>query len=120
MLNGIEIAIKEILKSFSEELTNHIIIITDGIPLGEKECLEKCREARKIGISSSAFGIGDDFNEKLLIDIANSCGGKSYYIDIPRDFPNILAQEFYGLKLAGRKATVQPLLRERASYQEVP
>jgi Ca-activated chloride channel family protein len=42
--------------------------------------------------------VGDDFNEKLLLETANACRGKSYYIDIPKDIPEIFDQELKGVQ----------------------
>ncbi|MDQ7823110.1 MAG: VWA domain-containing protein [Candidatus Eremiobacteraeota bacterium] len=98
MLKGINAAISEVKKNFSRDRTNHIILLTDGLTLHENKCKDECRRTTEFGISFSTIGVGDDFNEKLLIDIANSCRGKSYYIDIPRDIPNIFAQELQGVQ----------------------
>jgi Ca-activated chloride channel homolog len=98
MLKGINAAISEVKRNFSRDRTNHIVLLTDGLTLHENKCKEKCKETTENGISFSTIGVGDDFNEKLLIDIANSCRGKSYYIDIPRDIPNIFAQELQGVQ----------------------
>jgi Ca-activated chloride channel homolog len=98
MLKGINAAISEVKRNFSRDRTNHIVLLTDGLTLHENKCKEKCKETTEYGISFSTIGVGDDFNEKLLIEIANSCRGKSYYIDIPRDIPNIFAQELQGVQ----------------------
>lgn len=112
MLKGINAAISEVKKNFSRERTNHIVLLTDGLTLHENKCKEKCKETAEYGISFSTIGVGDDFNEKLLIDIANSCRGKSYYIDIPRDIPNIFAQELQGVQSVMIKS---PTLRIKLS-----
>lgn len=109
MLKGINAAISEVKKNFSRERTNHIVLLTDGLTLHENKCKEKCKETTEYGISFSTIGVGDDFNEKLLIDVANSCRGKSYYIDIPRDIPNIFAQELQGVQSVMVKSPVLKL-----------
>jgi Ca-activated chloride channel homolog len=98
MLRGINAAIEEISRNFSKDRTNHCILLTDGLTLHEKKCKQRCIEGADRGITFSTIGVGDDFNEKLLLDIANACRGKSYYIDIPRDIPNIFAEEMAGVQ----------------------
>lgn len=112
MLKGINAAINEVKKNQSKERTNHIVLLTDGLTLEENKCRDKCRETTEFGISFSTIGVGDDFNEKLLIDIANSCRGKSYYIDIPRDIPNIFAQELQGVQSV---VVMNPVLKLKLS-----
>ena len=98
MLRGINAAIDEISRNFSNERTNHCILLTDGLTLHERKCKTRCLEGSERGISFSTIGVGDDFNEKFLLDIANECRGKSYYIDIPRDIPGIFNQELQGVQ----------------------
>lgn len=98
MLHGINAAIDEVRKNFSRDRMNHIILLTDGLTLHEGRCKEKCIMAAEEGISVSTIGVGDDFNEKLLLDIANACRGTSYYIDVPRDIPSIFEREMRGVQ----------------------
>lgn len=98
MLRGINAAVEEINRNYSKERTNHCILLTDGLTLHESKCKDRCEETSKKGITFSTIGVGDDFNEKLLLDIANACRGKSYYIDIPRDIPDIFSQEMTGVQ----------------------
>lgn len=98
MLLGIEAAVAEVRKNFSRDRMNHVIILTDGLTLHESRCREKCVMAAEEGISVSTIGVGDDFNEKFLLNIANSCRGTSYYIDRPRDISDIFASELRGVQ----------------------
>ncbi len=98
MLRGINGAIEEINRNFSKSRTNHCILLTDGLTLHEGKCKARCEESALGGISFSTIGVGDDFNEKLLLDIANACRGTSYYIDIPRDIPDIFDRELKGVQ----------------------
>jgi len=98
MLRGVNASIEEISRNFSKERTNHCILLTDGLTLHERKCRKRCAEGSDRGISFSTIGVGDDFNEKFLIDIANECRGKSYYIEVPRDIPGIFTQELLGVQ----------------------
>jgi Ca-activated chloride channel family protein len=98
MLKGITAATEQVRNAFAPDRMNHVILLTDGLTQAEKKCKEKCLEASRDGISFSSIGVGDDFNEELLLDIANGCRGKSYYIDDPRDIPQIFMQELAGVQ----------------------
>ena len=98
MLHGIRAAMDEIRRNQSAERLNHIVILTDGLTLHESHCKEACLMAAGRGISVSTIGVGDDFNEQFLLDIANACRGNSYYIDIPRDIPQIFEKELRGVQ----------------------
>lgn len=98
MLCALEAAVFEVRKNRTRDRMNHIIVLTDGQTLNENECLTKCKMATEEGISVSTIGVGDDFNEKLLLAIANSCRGTSYYIDRPSDISQIFASELKGVQ----------------------
>lgn len=98
MLKGIDSAIGEVRRYLVRDKVNHVVLLTDGLTQKENQCKDRCGKESESGISFSTIGVGDDFNEKLLIDIANSGGGKSYYIDDPHDIPDIFAQELKGVQ----------------------
>lgn len=98
MLHGIRAGVDELRKNLSRERLNHMVLLTDGLTLHESHCKEACLMAAGEGISVSTIGVGDDFNERFLLDIANACRGTSYYIDVPRDIPTIFGQELHGMQ----------------------
>jgi len=98
MFKGITAACDEVMKNYSNSRKNHVILLSDGLTVAESKCLKKCKEESAKGISFSTLGVGNDFNQKLMMDIADTTGGKSYYIDVPSDIPNIFAQELKGVQ----------------------
>ena len=85
MLQGLLAGIKEIQTHRTENTVNHIILLTDGRTYGdEDDCRKQAEWAGLNQISLSTMGIGADWNEDLLDDMANASGGVSTYIDSPR------------------------------------
>src|SRR5690606_33697858 len=63
-------------------LVNHIILLTDGNTYGDQDrCLALAREVAKEGIAISAMGLGQEWNDKFLDEIATTTGGSSAYIN---------------------------------------
>lgn len=63
------------------KLVNHIILLTDGHTYGDQDrTLELAEKASHEGISISAMGLGHDWNDQFLDDIASRTGGSSAYI----------------------------------------
>ncbi|MBN1579367.1 MAG: VWA domain-containing protein [Anaerolineae bacterium] len=82
ILQGILMGLGEIDRWRSPDMVNHLILLTDGQTYGDEEqCVEEAKAAnmRKIGIST--MGIGQDWNDKLLDEIARQSSGMSMYID---------------------------------------
>ncbi|TGK21098.1 VWA domain-containing protein [Leptospira fluminis] len=74
------------------------ILLTDGNPtLGIKDpvqLIEIAANAYKKGITTTVIGFGNDFNEILLKEIAESGGGNFYFIESPEETGDIFFREF--------------------------
>jgi len=85
MLQGLDAGLKELERNRTDESVNHLILLTDGQTYGdEQECLERAEWAGQNQISLTTMGIGSDWNENLLDQMATVSGGTSVYIDSPR------------------------------------
>jgi len=82
ILQGMLAGLNELDRWRSPDLVNHLILLTDGQTYGgEKECLDEADRALGRQISITTMGIGQDWNDKLLDEIAHRSGGTSTYID---------------------------------------
>jgi Ca-activated chloride channel family protein len=67
-----------------EEHVNHIILLTDGETYDDKQLsLNLADEAARRGIGISTMGIGEEWNDKFLDEIATKTGGYCAYINSP-------------------------------------
>jgi Ca-activated chloride channel family protein len=60
-----------------------LVLLTDGQTENEDECLRRAEEAGRLGVPVTALGVGKDWNEDLLIEMANRSGGTADYIARP-------------------------------------
>jgi Ca-activated chloride channel family protein len=91
--------IEEIKKGASPNMVSRILLLTDGQTWDdEPKCEELSIEAKKAGISITAVGLGDEWNENLLISIGEKSGGDSYWIENPEDIMERFASEVSGLR----------------------
>jgi Ca-activated chloride channel homolog len=79
---AIEKALRETDKGGPNAI-RRMVLLTDGQTENEKECLIQADEAGKRGVPITALGVGKDWNEDLLIEMANRSGGTADYIDQP-------------------------------------
>jgi len=98
MLQGLTVGLKELERNRSPESVNHLILLTDGQTYGdEAECLAKTEWAGLHQISLTTMGIGSDWNENLLDQMAIASGGTSVYIDSPRKVVDVFKAAIRGL-----------------------
>jgi len=81
-----------------EDYINRVIILSDGLAnrgITDPGKLGRITErAAHQGISLSAMGVGWDFNENLMVSLAEHGGGNYYFIESPRDLASVFRKEF--------------------------
>lgn len=80
---------------------NRVLLLSDGLAnVGETNpdaiATDVNRLARE-GVSTTTLGLGDDYNEALLEAMALSGDGNYYYIESPKQLPDIFQTELKGL-----------------------
>jgi Ca-activated chloride channel family protein len=82
MLHGLEAGFAETRKYLAPRLVNHIILLTDGNTFGDAEqTLALAGDIGKQGVAVSAMGLGQEWNDDFLDQIAKATGGSSTYIN---------------------------------------
>jgi len=80
---------------------NRVVLITDGLAnVGVTNTDEIVTQAMGLfqrGVSTSTIGIGADFNEDLLMPMAQSGGGNAWHVVEPDDMQHIFQIELEGL-----------------------
>jgi|HigsolmetaAR202D_1030399.scaffolds.fasta_scaffold00044_60 Ca-activated chloride channel family protein len=62
-----------------------LVLLTDGQTENEDHCLRQADEAGRRQVPITALGLGQDWNEDLLIEMANRSGGVAEYISQPSE-----------------------------------
>ncbi len=88
-----------------DDQINRVVMLTDGLAnVGVTDPGQLAAQAAAIqasGISLSTLGVGADFQEDLLIDMADKGKGNFYFIASPDGLPEIFRQELQGLLTVG-------------------
>jgi Ca-activated chloride channel family protein len=90
---GMRLGLEELQRGRSDELTNRLLVLTDGFTMDEETCRSLAAYARRVRIPISTMGLGGEFNEELMIPIADQTGGEAYLLEDPESIPTVLAQE---------------------------
>jgi len=80
---------------------NRVVLITDGLAnvgiTSTDEIVTQAMGVYQRGVSTSTIGIGADFNEDLLMPMAQSGGGNAWHVVEPGDMQHIFQIELEGL-----------------------
>jgi len=98
MIEGFEQA----KKGASSEAVSRVLLLSDGLANQGIRDPQKMAEIaqktfREEGISLSTFGLGSDYDEKLMIKLAEYGGGSPHFIGLPDDIPRVFEAELSGL-----------------------
>jgi len=100
--DGLILGYKQVLKNYSPEMTNKVILLTDGIAnvgVTETEKIVKNSEFyNKKGIDVSTIGVGDNVNYSLLQQIAKKGKGANFFVgDAQEDISKAFDDELESL-----------------------
>ena len=92
--DGLKAGLAEAWKGFSKDRVNRILLLTDGQTWDdEAACLTLADEAGRKGIAVTSIGIGEEWNEKLLLQLAERSHGNSHWIQNPIAILDAFRQE---------------------------
>ena len=96
------------------DFVNRAILLTDGHAnqgvVHPGELAHAAERFRADGITTSALGVGADFDEDLLSKVASQGGGHFYFIETAAQIPDLLASELgEALEVVARDVTLDLL-----------
>lgn len=82
IFKGLSAGVEQTRRFLGPKLVNHVVLLTDGNTFGDQEnCIELARESAAQGICISAMGLGQEWNDEFLDQLASVTGGTSSYIN---------------------------------------
>lgn len=123
---GTERGYEYVKKNFKPGFINRVLLISDGLAnVGITDSLKIRQMVQKFkdeeGISLSTFGVGLDYNEYLMTDMAETGAGNYYFIDHPDNMISQFKKEMSGMlqvvaQAAELKIKLPPGVRIQKSY----
>ncbi len=118
MALGMSAAIDEVKKNLAPDRLNRVLVLTDGQTYEEMACVELVNQNRG-PLSFSAMGVGVEFNEKLLMRIAQDSNGKYHFIGDAAEIPGIFDDELQGLRaVSARNGRIEVTLAQGVQIRE--
>jgi Ca-activated chloride channel family protein len=109
-----------VAQNVRDDYINRVILMSDGLAnrgiIDERQLVTMAREKRNQNVTTTAMGLGADFNEELLMAMADAGGGAFYFIESPESTPLIFQEELRGLlSVVGQNLTVRLEVSENIS-----
>ena len=92
---GMALAVKELMRQerFPRNAVRRIVMLTDGFALDAEDALRWGQQAAQSGVSVSTMGLGAEFNDDLLLALAEASGGNAYFIEDPSEILDAFVNE---------------------------
>jgi Ca-activated chloride channel homolog len=108
MAGGLRMAIDEVTRNLQREGVNRVVLVGDGVPNDDRMILPLIQQAAAQGISVTALGLGNDYDETLMGRIAQVSGGRFFYVDDSAKVASFFAEEVTRLhRVVARHATLE-------------
>jgi Ca-activated chloride channel family protein len=92
--DGLSTGLAEAKKGSAADRVSRVLLLTDGQTWDDEDaCLKLADEAGTQGVAITSIGIGDEWNEKLLLQIAERSHGNSHWIQNPIAILDAFRQE---------------------------
>jgi Ca-activated chloride channel family protein len=79
------------------DAVSRTLLLTDGLAnhgvTDHSALVATAAALRRQGVATSTFGVGADFDERLLRDVAHEGGGTFYFVETPAQIPDLLTSE---------------------------
>lgn len=109
---GWKCAAQMVCQNLDAKTVNRVLLLTDG------EATDGIRDTATLaqhtstmaehGVTTSTFGVGDQYNETLMQRMAESGDGRYYYLEGDTNFDQMFAEEFQGMsRLYGNEARLR-------------
>jgi Ca-activated chloride channel family protein len=123
LLQGFRMGLTEVQRWHGKGVMSHLTLLTDGQTYGDdEECLELARIAGEEQITLTTIGIGSDWNDQLLDEMAQLSGaqGSSIYIDSSAKIADVFHKRIHDLESTfARNLMMSVHLTEKLSLKEV-
>lgn len=88
-------------QNLNDSHLNRVILMSDGLAnrgvTDTAQLVTMSQQKFQEKISTTAMGLGTDFNEDLMMEMASAGGGAFYFIESPEVTPTIFQEELQGL-----------------------
>ncbi len=108
MIDGLRTAIQEVRALYDATRVNRVVLVSDGVPNDATQLRAVVQQAQASGISISSMGLGIDYDEVLMGDLATTGGGRFKYIDDSSKIASYLGDELTRIsRVSARSASLQ-------------
>jgi len=98
LAGGLSAALAEVQRGYLGDGVNRVVLLSDGVPNDESRMAGLGQQAAAMRVSITALGLGLEYNETLLADLARHSGGKFHFVEDSARVAAVLRDEVLRLE----------------------
>ncbi|MCX4242206.1 vWA domain-containing protein [Paraliomyxa miuraensis] len=103
LAGGLAAGLQQVQSQARQGEINRIVLVSDGVPNDEAPIMGLAQQARNVGVPITALGLGLEYHETLLGQIAANSGGKFHFVEDPTKVASVFREEVLSIdRLAAR------------------
>lgn len=108
MAGGLQAGLTELMTHYEANGVNRVVLLGDGVPNDESGIIAMAQAAGERGMTVTAIGLGLDYNETLMGDVAQVSGGQFHYVEDSEQVATLFRDEVMRMqRVFGRNAVVR-------------
>lgn len=121
LAGGLSLGLQQVQSQARTGEINRIVLVSDGVPNDETSINAMAQQARAYGTPITALGLGLEYHETLLGQVAQESGGKFHFVEDPAKVASVFREEVLRIdSLAARNVTLTLTPGPGVSIVEVP
>jgi Ca-activated chloride channel homolog len=108
LARGIDLALEELRRGRAAKAASNraerLLLLTDGFTQRPEACLALASAAAAEGVAISTIGLGGEFQEEVLTELADRSGGRALFLSKPEKIPQAVAAELDAARAAAARA----------------
>ncbi len=108
MAGGLQAGLTELMTHYEPNGVNRVVLLGDGVPNEEAGIVAMAQAAGERGMTVTSIGLGLDYNETLMGDVAQASGGQFHYVEESEQVATLFRDEVMRMqRVFGRNAVVR-------------
>jgi Ca-activated chloride channel family protein len=121
LAGGLQLGLQQVQSQARAGEINRIVLVSDGVPNDESSIAGMAQQARNMAIPITALGLGLEYHETLLGQIAQGSGGKFHFVEDPAKVASVFREEVLSIdRLAARGVALTLTPGPGVAILEVP
>jgi len=110
LAHGIELGLNELRQGRNiqpdSKRADRLLLLTDGFTQHPEECLRLASVAAAEGVAITTIGLGGEFQEDVLTNLADRSAGRAVFLRKPEGIPRAIAAELDAARAVAARQTV--------------